>query len=263
MTDSVPAPVPDEPPTGGAPPIPPTRPSFFDRLASNPSTAAIILITVIVFIGQTITQQLYGFDLLLAVGAKSNADIMHGQIWRLLTPIFLHVGLLHIGVNMYSLYIIGPAVERPFGSARFTAIYFLSGVGGVASSLAFSQQRSAGASGAIFGLLGALAGFLYIHRSVFGQAASGQLRQIVFVALLNLAIGLSPGIDNWGHIGGLLVGIALAFLLGPRYQPMWTTPESGRLVDRLPWSQVWIRAVLATAVVLALAFFAALSPFTR
>lgn len=263
MTDSPPAASQAEPPVGGAPPVQPRRPSFYERLAHNPSTAAIILITVIVFIGQTVTQQLYGFDLLLALGAKSNAEIMRGQIWRLLTPVFLHIGLLHIGVNMYSLYIIGPAVERPFGSPRFTAIYFLSGIGGVASSLAFSQQPSAGASGAIFGLLGALAGFLFLHRSVFGQAASGQLRQIVFVALLNLAIGLSPGIDNWGHVGGLIVGIALAFVLGPRYQPVWTTPESGRLVDQHPWSRVWIRAVLATAIVLALAFFAALSPFSR
>jgi rhomboid protease GluP len=263
VTDPAPIPDPDEPGAGPAPPIPPARPSVFERLANSPSTAAIILITAIVFIGQTVTHQLYGVDLLLALGAKSNADIMNGQIWRLLTPVFLHVGLLHIGVNMYSLYIIGPAVERPFGSPRFTAVYFLSGVGGVASSLAFSQQPSAGASGAIFGLLGALAGFLFIHRSVFGQAASGQLRQIVFVALLNLAIGLSPGIDNWGHVGGLLVGIGLAFALGPRYQPMWTTPEGGRLVDQQPWSRVWIRAVLATAIVLVLAFLATLSPLSR
>lgn len=262
MTDSEPNTSADEP-VRRAPPVPPQRPSVLERLTNNPSTAAIILITVVVFIGQTLTQQLYGFDLLLALGAKSNADIMQGQIWRLLTPVFLHIGLLHIGVNMYSLYIIGPAVERPFGSPRFTAIYFLSGVGGVASSLAFSQQPSAGASGAIFGLLGALAGFLYLHRSVFGKAASGQLRQIVFVALLNLAIGLSPGIDNWGHVGGLVVGIALAFVLGPRYQPVWTTPDSGRLVDQQPWSQVWIRGVVATAAVLGLAFLAALSPFAR
>jgi rhomboid protease GluP len=239
------------------------RPSALERLSRNPATAAIILVTTVTFAFQWLSRGVFGVDLLLELGDKSNAAIQSGELWRLLTPIFLHVNLLHILVNMYSLYIIGPVVERPFGPTRFTVIYFLSGIGGVASSLAFSRQPSAGASGAIFGLLGALAAFLFLHRRVFGKAGAGQLRQIIFVALLNLAIGLSPGIDNWGHVGGLVCGIALALTIGPRYQPVWTDADGGRLADRRPWSGQWPRALLATAAVLLLAFLAALSPFTR
>ena len=203
-----------------------------------PGTFSLIGITLIVFLGQFLSLETLQYDWLLGLGVKSRPDILAGEVWRFITPIFLHVTIPHVFINMYSLYAIGPAVERFFGTARFIAIYLLSGIAGVIFSLAFSPHPSAGASGAIFGLLGSLGAFLYMHRDLFGRFGRMQLRQIVIVAILNLGLGFMPGIDNWGHLGGLLAGIALTFILGPRYEVSWASTSDGRLVDQQPWSAV-------------------------
>ncbi len=202
-----------------------------------PGTFSLIAATVIVFVGQLIATQLTGSDLLLEYGAKSRPGILAGEFWRLVTPIFLHIGIPHIFVNMYSLYAIGPAVERFFGTPRFITTYLQAGIAGIIFSLALSPYPSAGASGAIFGMLGALAAFLYRHRGLFGRFGRLQLRQIILVALLNLGLGLMPGIDNWGHLGGLLAGAALGWWLGPRFEIVWIWSEQGQLVDRSTWEQ--------------------------
>jgi hypothetical protein len=157
----------------------------------------------------------------------------------------------------------GLSPERPFGSARFLFVYFLSGVSGVSFSLAFSPHPSAGASGAIFGLLGAFAGFLYQHRSLLGPAGTGQLRHILLVAVVNLLIGLSPGIDNWGHLGGLLFGLSLSFMLGPRYEVEWREDGRGALTDRRTWSSIGLRTLIAVLATLGLAFLATVAAFLR
>jgi rhomboid protease GluP len=211
-----------------------------------PGTIAFISITLLVFLGQTATSQWFGHDRLLEIGAKSRTAILSGEVWRFITPIFLHVGISHIFVNMYSLYAIGPAVERFFGTPRFMITYLLAGISGVIFSLALSPYPSAGASGAIFGMLGALAAFLYRHRGLFGRFGRLQLRQIVIVAVLNLGLGLMPGIDNWGHLGGLIAGALLGWSLGPRFEVVWVWTDQGQLVDRLPWEQSRIGYVAAT-----------------
>jgi rhomboid protease GluP len=130
---------------------------------------------------------------------------------------FLHStgSLLHIGFNMYALYVIGPELERHFGHGRFLALYFLGGFAGNVVSFLFSPEYSLGASTAIFGLIGAQGVFLYRNRSLFGRIAQRALVNIVMVAVVNLIIGLSPGIDNWGHVGGLVGGTLFAWLGGP------------------------------------------------
>jgi membrane associated rhomboid family serine protease len=178
-----------------------------------------------------------GDDLLLIYGIKSRAEILSGEVWRLVTPIFLHLGIPHIFVNMYSLYAIGPAVERFFGTPRFMITYLQAGIAGIIVSLALSPYPSAGASGAIFGMLGALAAFLYRHRGLFGRFGRLQLRQIILVAFLNLGLGLMPGIDNWGHLGGLIAGAALSWWLGPHFEIVWVWTDQGQLVDRSSWDQ--------------------------
>lgn len=232
-----------------------SRPSF----KQFPGTYSLIAITLVVFLGQYLSVELFQFDWLLEMGAKSGPEILSGEIWRFITPIFLHVTIPHVLINMYSLYAIGPAVERFFGTARFVAVYLLSGIAGVILSLAFSPYPSAGASGAIFGLLGALGAFLYLHRGLFGRFGLIQLRQIVLVALLNLGLGLMPGIDNWGHLGGLLAGIALTLFLGPRFEAVWADGENGRLVDQRPWDEVRVLFIAAAgflaAIALAVVFF--------
>ena len=194
------------PPSAGPPSLRPPSPSILQRVQRSPATFGLIGVTALVFAAQLLGQALAGADVVLYYGAKINERLAAGEAWRLVTPIFLHAGLLHIGVNMYSLWALGPAVERFFGHGRFLAVYLLSGMSGVLLSLVMSPNPSVGASGAIFGLLGALAAFLYLHRATFGQFGAMQLRQLLFVALINLGLGLSPGIDNWGHVGGLLAG---------------------------------------------------------
>ena len=237
------------------------RPGLRLSLSRFPATFGLIGVTLAVFILQLLSTQVMGFDVILALGAKVNNAIAAGEVWRLLSPVFVHVGLLHFFVNMYSLYAIGPAVERFFGAPRMLALYLLSGVGGVILSLAFSVNPSVGASGAIFGLLGALGMFLFAHRRTFGRAATFQLRQIVLVALLNLGLGLVPGIDNWGHLGGLITGAGLTSAIGPSYAPAWGELNQPRLIDRRPWRAAWPKAILAALLLFALALAATQSPF--
>ena len=223
-----------------------------------PGTFVIIAITVLVFLGQTATDQWLGNNWLLDLGVKSQGAIRNGEVWRFITPIFLHIGITHIFVNMYSLYAIGPAVERFFGTPRFVITYLLAGISGVVSSLALSPSPSAGASGAIFGMLGALAAFLYRHRGLFGRFGRLQLRQIILVAFLNLGLGLMPGIDNWGHLGGLIAGATLGWFLGPRYEVVWIWTDQGQLEDRLTWEQSRVGFIAATGVIMLLALAAIL-----
>ncbi len=244
-------------PAPAMPPAPPPAgPTLLERARRFPATFALIGATVLVFAGQWIGQALTGTDLVLYYGAKINEALAAGEAWRLVTPVFLHAGLLHIGVNMYSLYALGPAVERFFGHRRFLAVYLLAGVSGVLLSLVMSPSPSVGASGAIFGLLGSLAAFLFLHRATFGQFGAMQLRQLVFVALINLGMGLSPGIDNWGHVGGLAAGVALAWFIGPRFTTQVLPDGRARLVDQRPVRQVAIRLALAAAAVLILSIVA-------
>jgi membrane associated rhomboid family serine protease len=228
--------------------------------ARFPGTFFFIAITVTVFLAQIAASQLAGYDMLLEYGAKSRAEILSGEVWRLVTPIFLHVGIPHIFVNMYSLYAIGPAVERFFGTPRFMITYLQAGIAGIIFSLALSPYPSAGASGAIFGMLGALAAFLYRHRGLFGRFGRLQLRQIILVAFLNLGLGLMPGIDNWGHLGGLVAGGALSWWLGPRFEIVWVWTDQGQLKDRSSWEQSRT-GYLVSAGVLSLLTIAALLLF--
>ncbi len=153
---------------------------------------------------------------LTMLGAKDNQAILAGEYWRLITPLFLHGGILHLGFNSYFLYVVGPQVERSFGSARFAAIYFLAGLAGTIASFALTPARSIGASGALFGVIGALIPLLYHNRDVLRNPRR-QIGQIVQVIVINLVIGLAPEIDNWSHAGGLLAGVVLAWFAAPRY----------------------------------------------
>ncbi len=158
---------------------------------------------------------LYGADPISILGMKINPLILRGQFWRLITPVFLHGSILHLGFNMYALNVLGPELERHYGHWRFLALYFLAGFVGNVASFMFSSNPSLGSSTAIFGLLGAEGVFLYQNREMFGKNASRALMNIAMIAGFNLIIGLNPGIDNWGHIGGLVGGFSFAWVAGP------------------------------------------------
>jgi rhomboid protease GluP len=232
-------------------------------VARFPATFGLIAITMLVFLAQWFSVEIREYDLVLHYGAKVRELIAAGESWRLVTPIFVHVGIWHFFINMYSLYILGPAVESFFGSARMLAFYLIAGVGGVGLSLLLSAHGSAGASGAIFGLLGALVAFFFRHRKVFGRRGMLQFRNLIFVALLNLFVGLMPGIDSWGHLGGFIAGIALSYFLGPELEPQWLDTERPRLVDHRPWRDTRRWILLSGALVLTLSMMASFSTLGR
>lgn len=143
------------------------------------------------------------------IGAKDPVGLAMGEWWRFFTPIFIHIGIIHFAVNSYMLYQIGFQIESILGSSWFLIIYLSSGIIGNVASALFSPNLSAGASGALFGLLGA--GF-YLERSIGQRIAEitghkPRRRVYAMTILLNLAIGLLiPFIDNAAHIGGLIGG---------------------------------------------------------
>jgi len=158
-------------------------------------------------------------DYILNFGEKDNARILGGEYYRFMTSMFLHGGLLHIGFNAWALYALGPETERIYGTLRFLAIYFIAGLAGGIASYALSPHPSVGASGAIFGLIGGLAAFYYISRSLFGDIARQQLGSLITVIMINLFIGFSSSnIDNFAHIGGLIGGAIVGWLLAPRFE---------------------------------------------
>lgn len=158
---------------------------------------------------------------LIAFGAKTNSLLREGDWYRLVTPIFIHGGLLHLLFNSYALYATGPLVEKLYGSARFLLIYLLAGIGGVVGSFIWQTVTghpdvpSVGASGALFGLFGLQLVFAFRNRQEVPQSFRRALRASVLpVIVLNLLIGLAlPFIDNGAHVGGLLTGALLALLI--------------------------------------------------
>lgn len=243
------------PGAGPQPPQPPPPPGpQRARMVpvQGPSTrpiAAYVLLAIIVgiyLLGQIVPLQpviVKGYlansaeDWLFIQGAKLNEFIIRDrEVYRLLTAMFLHGGLMHLFFNGYALYVIGTNVERVYGHARFLLVYFLGGLTGSLFSLLFSSYASVGASGAIFALFGAELVFVYRHRDLFGRAAYRQLQNMIFLLALNILIGLSPGsrIDNWGHIGGFLAGVGLSWLIGPSFRLS--------LADGRPWSAVELAA---------------------
>ena len=156
---------------------------------------------------------------LLSWGANDGARVvLRHEVWRLPASVFIHGGLLHLAVNMWCLYNIGPLVERFFGNVATAVIYLAAGVGGAIASMTLSGRVSVGASGAIFGLLGALLAFLLINRrsvptTVLRPLRSSALSFVVFNTLFAAAV---PNIDQSAHMGGLVTGfLGGLFLVRP------------------------------------------------
>jgi membrane associated rhomboid family serine protease len=169
--------------------------------------------------------------------ALDKVAIAHGELWRLWTVTLVHAPLtqmpLHLIFNMYALWIVGPFVERLYGRWRFFALYLVFALGGSLMTFAMATQPDdrfgVGASGAIFGLFGLLVAARYVHRPMLDRGSRAFMGQLVALILLNLLIGFTgQGIDNWAHIGGLVSGLWLGFLLAPTNVPtirsMWMRP---------------------------------------
>ncbi len=241
----------DQPPQGtlyppqGSAPQPPGPQTLRIPFPSHPPyvTYTLIGICVLVYIIQLVTQKVLGYDWPAAWGVKYNPAIVQGELWRLFTPMFLHASILHIGFNMYAMAVIGPGLERHYGHRRFLALFVLAGFAGNVASFLLTASPSLGASTAIFGLLGAEGVLLYQNRRMFGGAAMRSLGNVVLIAAINLLIGTSPGIDNWGHIGGLIGGTLFAWFGGPLLQLEGIFPSLS-IVDRREGREVWLAGLL-------------------
>ncbi len=157
--------------------------------------------------------------------------IYNNEIWRLISSIFLHGGLIHLLVNNYALFIIGSQIESFYGKIKYLIIYLLSGIAGNLLSLLFISDNtvSIGASGAIFGLLGSLLYFGY-HFRVF--LATVIRSQIIPIIILNLGIGfVFSGINNFAHIGGLIGGILISMLVGIKYKSTTSDRVNGIIMS--------------------------------
>jgi rhomboid protease GluP len=205
---------------------PPPQPMRLSLPLNRPRAVYVLLAINVVMYGltQLVALRLQGtpnpFSLaLLALGAKWGPAIQAGEYWRFLTPIVLHGNLLHLAFNSYALFSLGPEAERIFGTRRFLVIYLIAGFAGTLASFILSPGLSIGASGAIFGLIGALAAFFYRAKSLIGAEASRQqVTQLITMAGINLFLGLTvPTIDNAAHIGGLIAGGAAGYVLSPSY----------------------------------------------
>jgi len=163
-------------------------------------------------------------------GANLPGDIFQ-EPRRLITPIFLHGGFSHLLVNSFSLNNIGPALEGHLGPRRFLMTYLMSGVAGNALSATYNNVPSVGASGAIFGLMGAYATFVKVNEQFYGRSGRGALENIVRVGGMNLLLGfMNPRVDNWGHVGGAIGGAFMGYCFGPRLY-MMQTPIGQMIVD--------------------------------
>ncbi len=191
-------------------------------------------------------------DLPLLIGAKISPLIVEGQLWRLITPALLHASLAHIGFNMYALFAIGPSLESYYGRWRFLALYLLGALGGNILSFWLSSGLSVGASTAIFGLVAAEGVFIYQNRGLFGGQARRMLNNVIFIVAINLMLGLTGGIDNWGHLGGLLAGLAFAWFAGPRLVVDFSHMQP-ELVDQRSSTTAWLVAAVVAFLLVALA----------
>lgn len=177
-------------------------------------TYILMAINIVLFIPAAyLSGNIFSFsnEALIFLGAKENTLIQNGQYYRLFTCMFLHGGIVHIISNMYSLYAIGPFIEEIYGKYKYLFIYILSGIAASIFSYLFSPAVSIGASGAIFGLLGAMLVFALKNRKRINKKF---LSNIISVIFINLIIGATlPGIDNFAHLGGLIGGVILSAIV--------------------------------------------------
>ena len=186
-----------------------------NRFKDNKLTYILIGINVLIYILTAImSRDVFNSNtyVLIRLGAKVNELINRGQVWRLLTCAFLHGGIMHLVFNMYALKIIGSEVEYVFGRKKYLIIYLMAALGGSLFSYILSPYSiSVGASGAIFGLLGAMLVFGVKHRDKIGKS---YMMNIIQVIIINVIIGVSlSNIDNYAHLGGLIIGGITALIV--------------------------------------------------
>ena len=188
-------------------------------------TYSIIILNLIVYIFSSLfSQDIIDMELqtLVDMGALYGPfTVLKGEWWRLFTAMFLHAGMTHLLMNMFSLYLIGRGAEMYFDTKSYLSIYLFSGLlGGLASLYIHPVSVGIGASGAIFGIFGALAGFFLAHREKIQEHTKAFMKDFSIIIVINIVLGLSiPSIDMSAHIAGLIVGFIGGFMLSK--EPKW------------------------------------------
>ena len=187
-------------------------------------------------------------------GAITYLDINNGDYWRLFSAIFVHVGAGHLAVNCLSLLIMGGLLEKLVGHSRFSFIYIGSGISGSSFSYLMIPFLGvgAGASGAIFGCVGALAGYFIVNRKSMGEMGKQNLNAVLILAGINFAFGyIVPGIDNWAHLGGFIAGVILGIGVVPRAKSLSCTDFSQHYVRKnFSFSSIKTRTVISVSLTL-------------
>jgi rhomboid protease GluP len=215
-------------PTDVRPAAPAVRLPLAKPIVTNVLLGLVVLGFVVeLIVGRSLTDVTTAAS--ITAGAQINSLIVGGDYWRLLSAMFLHAGLMHLAFNGWALFSVGRDMESLLGSGWFLAIYLLAGLAGnVAYYLLGPNVPSLGASGAIFGLIGAEAAFFLCNRPLLGKFGRQRLGNLALMIAINLVFGFTvPGINNFAHLGGLLTGFALGWVLAPRYQVEWALVEAG------------------------------------
>lgn len=187
-------------------------------------TPALLVVLFLIYLPMVISSSIN--EQVLSWGANMHMLVMQGQWYRLITSTFLHASVdgipfIHLGFNAYALWVIGMELERLMGRARYAAVYAVSGLAGSIASFVFTPANvpSVGASGAIFGLVGALTVYFGLHRKVYGKMGNAWFWNMIVIIALNIGIGFSGflPVDNSAHVGGLVAGAAMGYVLSPRY----------------------------------------------
>jgi len=211
------------------------------RRKGTPATNTLLAVILIVFAIDRLLAAQGDISLAFYGGVNRESIVADHEYWRLITAIFLHGGALHLAVNLFALFQLGKLYEIMFGTRRFLLIYFASGLGGTIASTIHPNILSVGASGAIFGLLGA---FIFsVRRSPLwrnDRMARSLVVQCVFWMIANLVIGFlsqnikdGPRIDNAAHLGGLVVGLLLGLFLPQPHEP--PPPPAKAVIDVMPY----------------------------
>jgi len=209
------------------------RPWSIDTSSGQPGqyswTSKILFLNVIVYGLQMVNPNITKMFL------KRSDMIRNGkQLYRVFTPMFLHGSVSHLMLNSFSMNNIGPEMERLFGSGRFLMTYAIGGIAGNIASAYYTPNPSLGASGAVFGLMGAYYAFLSRNEEIFGRSGKATMGRIASTLGMNVMFGfMMPSIDNWAHIGGAIGGVAMATSFGPKLSFMGL-PSGGRIIVDKP-----------------------------
>ena len=207
-------------------------------------TLVTVAITNVLFLLMEFAGGSTNTDLLVEFGAAYSPLFRQGEYWRLVMPMFLHIGWPHILLNMFALYVLGPILERVYGYGRFSLLYVGSGMASSFLTMSVSSDVAAGASGAILGIAGAMLATGFLHPDIVPRHQKQVFGRLLFLMIvLELLMGLLiPHVDNWGHLGGLVGGMILAGLIPPPAPALLT-------LDRVKPSQAWVWIPIVIVVV--------------